>query len=43
MAAALVVPMVDCCNRHGTDTLAACYVPDTWSTRRLAAGGRRFA
>jgi hypothetical protein len=30
MAAALVVLMVDCCNRHDTDALAACYAPDTW-------------
>jgi hypothetical protein len=28
MAAALVVLMVDCCNRHDTDALAACYAPD---------------
>jgi hypothetical protein len=30
MAAALVVLMVGCCNRHDTDALAACYAPDTW-------------
>ena len=30
MAAALVVLMVDCCNRHDTDALGACYAPDTW-------------
>jgi hypothetical protein len=30
MTAALVVLMVDCCNRHDTDALAACYAPDTW-------------
>ena len=30
MAAALVVLMVDCCNRHDTDALAACYAPNTW-------------
>jgi hypothetical protein len=28
MAAALVVGMVDCCNRHDNDALAACYAPD---------------
>jgi hypothetical protein len=27
-AAALVVGMVACCNRHDTDALAACYAPD---------------
>lgn len=30
MAAALVVGMVDCCNRHDTDALAACYAADAW-------------
>jgi hypothetical protein len=38
MAAALVVGMVDCCNRHDTDALAACYAPDTWS---IPPAGRR--
>jgi hypothetical protein len=28
MAAALVVGMVACCNRHDTDALAACYAAD---------------
>jgi len=38
MAAALVVLMVDCCNRDDTDALAACYAPDAWS---IPPAGRR--
>jgi hypothetical protein len=38
MSAALVVLMVDCCNRHDTDALAACYAPNTWS---IPPAGRR--
>jgi len=29
-ATALVVRMVDCCNRHDSDALAAFYAPDAW-------------
>jgi hypothetical protein len=43
MAAALVVGMVDCCNRHDTDAPAACYAPILNSqgarSRKIVFGG----